>query len=107
MNRATGTLHMDGKKLLHLIRLFLIACVAGLIFFPMGWYMGKKHYEHQVLTALKGDNNIGKMLVEWQKSEDVTDNPVYFLAIAMRFLKAGDMESVKYNLDKIVDILGR
>lgn len=109
MNRGIGMLSMDGKKLLHLIRLFLIVGVAGLIFFPMGWFMAKKHYEQQVLADVRSGTNPVPTLKEWQKSvgDSVVKEPMYLTGLALRLNEKKDHEGVKQYLLRLAELLGK
>lgn len=110
MNRGIGMLSMDGRKLLHLVRLFLIAISVGGLLFWMGWIMGKQHYEKMALDALNNNDTVAavKVLRQWQEnSSDAINSPMFFLTCARRFAELGDMEGVKYNLDKMAKLVGK
>lgn len=96
---------MTKVRIFHLVRLLVISATGGCLLFWMGWIMGKEHYQHQIVKALKAGNNHEAIswLVEWQKRGGL-ESPVFFATKAIVHLKNGNADAAMHNLNKIIEL---
>lgn len=90
--------------------LLLLGSSLAVLIFMMGFIMGKEIYKRKIIAALK-DDDTKTAAFTWVEMKgqgiDVTKDPLFFLSMAKSFLKKGDLEGVKFNLDKMVELLGK
>lgn len=93
-------------------RLLLLVSSALIIVFFLGYIMGEAHYKSKVIDALKGNSmlDIAKACDEWKQGDTIGNrvtDPVFFLAMLKIHAENGNLEGVKYNIGKIVSLLGK
>lgn len=91
-------------------RNLLLTSMFAVIVFWMGITMGEAQCKKNIIAALKSnDTKTANFLwYELQKAGvEVMKQPLFFLSVAKSHLKRGDLEAVQYNLDRIIELMGK
>lgn len=101
---------MSKPKFIHSTFLYLVALAAGAGLFLMGWNMGQNQHKKKAVEAVKAGitHEASLALSEWYaKDPKAVDTLEYRVSCAAFHAKNGNLEAVKYNLTKALELMGK
>lgn len=101
---------MTWPKALHLLRLILIAIVAGIALFWMGWHMGKNQHRLKAIEVLKTGtpHEAALAVADWySKDPNATDCLEYYVALAAIAQKTGKHDVCQAMLAEALKFMGK